>query len=146
MFRIFRGNREKGFTLAEAMLATVVLGIAAAGVLLPFMAGTSLRAEGRHKTLAAKLAADLIEQIVSTDPNQIIAAWDGFNEDPGQVTAAAGNVFTDSAYSLFGRNASCSEVWLAQESDNDEPVFIRATVKVYYNGRETASISRLIAK
>lgn len=37
----------RGFTLAEAMMATVVLGFAAAGVLVPFVSGASVRAEGR---------------------------------------------------------------------------------------------------
>ncbi len=43
---------SRGFTLAEAMMATVVLGIAAAGVLLPFASGAGVRAEGAHEHLA----------------------------------------------------------------------------------------------
>jgi len=59
-------KHRNGFTLAEAMIATVVLGIAAAGVLLPYTVGAAVRAEGTRRTLAAKLAGDLMEEIVST--------------------------------------------------------------------------------
>ena len=41
--------RQRGFTLAEAMLATVVLGIAAAGILLPFTSGATVQAEGMRQ-------------------------------------------------------------------------------------------------
>ena len=42
----------RGFTLAEAMIAVMVLGIAAASVLLPFVSGAAVRAEGINRTLA----------------------------------------------------------------------------------------------
>jgi len=58
-------TKRKGFTLAEAMIATVVLGIAAAGLLLPFTSGAAVRVEGMRRTLGAKLAADLMEEIIS---------------------------------------------------------------------------------
>ena len=45
-------------------MATVVLGIAAAGVLLPFVSGAAVQAEGAHRTLAAKLASDLMEEFI----------------------------------------------------------------------------------
>jgi prepilin-type N-terminal cleavage/methylation domain-containing protein len=147
MKRMWR-KKAKGFTLAEAMIATVVLAIAAAGVLMPFVAGSSVRVEGQRRTLAAKLAGDLMEQIiytVKTDPNEIVIPW-SYSETQGQVTGVTGEVFSDPAYSHYSREALCEDVWLAQESGDDEPLFIRITVKVYYNGRETVSISRLISK
>jgi type II secretory pathway pseudopilin PulG len=140
------GKKAGGFTLAEAMIATVVLGIAAAGVLMPFVAGARARAEGQRRTLGAKLAADLMEQIVNADANDIIATWGTYSEDEGNVTDMTGAVFTDSVYDNYSRQAQCVEVWMDQESSDDTPIFIRATVKVYYLGAETASVSRLIAK
>lgn len=139
-------KNAKGFTLAEAMVATVILGIAAAGVLMPFVAGTSVRIEGQRRTLAAKLAGDLMEQIIfKIARDEIVPPWD-YSESQGQVTDVSGAIFSDPAYSNYSRQASCVEVHLAQESGDDEPLFIRATVQVYYNGREITSISRLIAK
>jgi len=139
-------GRVKGFTLAEAMIATVVLGIAAAGVLMPFVAGARSRAEGQRRTLAAKLASDLTEQIVNTDPNEIVTSWGVYNEDQGDVTDMTGTVFTDSAYANYSRTADCVEVWVDQESSDEPPIFIWVKVKVYYRGTELVSISRLISK
>ncbi len=140
MFFTARTNNAKGFTLAEAMIATVVLSIATAGVLMPFVAGASIRAEGQRLTFAAKLAADLMEQIISDPQN---SKWISYNELQGQIKDASGNVFTDSVYSQYGRQASCVDGYSGEDS---QPIFIVATVRVSYRGKEIASISRLIAK
>jgi type II secretory pathway pseudopilin PulG len=138
------GNRS-GFSLAEAMLATVVLGIAAAGVLLPFTSGASVRAEGTRRTLAAKLAGDLMEEIINTDFDSIFEQYN-YTEPEGQVKDATDAVFTDDNYAGFSRVVSCEYVYVPQESRAVEPKFIRATVRVNYNGREVAIINRLISK
>ena len=137
---------EKGFTLAEAMLATVLLSIAAAGILMPFVAGASARAEGQRLTLGARLAEDLIERIVATDFDSIISNYGVYSEAQGQIKDMTGAVFTDSVYKQYSREASCVYVYVGTESGTDDPIFIRATVKVYYQGREVASVSRLIAE
>ncbi len=126
-------------------MATVVLGIAAAGVLLPFASGAALRAEGTCRTLAAKLAGDLMEQIVNTPFDQIIASYDGYTEPQGQVKDASGAVFTDSYYADFSRDVSCEYVYMPQESGDGDPVFIRIIVRVYYRGGEIITISRLVS-
>jgi hypothetical protein len=142
--KIKRPNRS-GFSLAEAMLATVVLGIAAAGVLLPFTSGASVRAEGMRRTLAAKLAGDLMEEIINTEFDSIIAQYN-YTEPEGQVKDAMGVVFTDDNYAGFGREVSCEYVYVPQESGVAASKFIRATVRVNCNGREVAIINRLISK
>jgi len=139
-------KNRKGFSLAEAMMATVVLAIAAAGVLLPFTSGARLRAQGMRRTLAGKLASDLMEQIVNTSFDQIVAAYDGYSEPQGQVKDAGGTTFTDSNYANFSRQASCEYVYMPQESGATEPKFIRAAVRVYYRGSLLADISRLISQ
>jgi hypothetical protein len=53
-------------------MATVVLGIAAVGVLLPFTSGVSIRAEGERRTLGAKLASDLMERFVNTSFDELV--------------------------------------------------------------------------
>ncbi|MHC4259265.1 MAG: type IV pilus modification PilV family protein [Planctomycetota bacterium] len=141
-------NRNKilaGFSLAEAMLATVILSIAAAGVLLPFTGGARIRAEGVHRTLAAELSADLMEQIVNTPFTQIVASYDGYVEPQGQVKDAEGTVFVDTRYANFSREASCEYVYMPQENGTTDPRFVRATIRVYYNGTQIAIIRRLIA-
>ena len=143
-----RGFRNrKGFSLAEAMIATVVLGVAVSGVLLPFSSGAAARAEGMHRTLAAKLASDLMEQkIINTPFAEVTANYDGYVEAQGQVKDASGVVFSDSNYANFSRQVSCEYVYVPQESGKAEAKFICVTVSVYYKGREIAIISRLIGE
>jgi len=137
---------RNGFTLAEAMMATVVLGIAAAGVLLPFMSGAAVRVEGTRGTLAAKLAGDLMEEIVNTPFEQIIGEYDGYAEPQGQVKDASGTVFNDLNYANFSRDVSCEYVVMPGESGDGDLKFIRIIVRVFYSGREIAAISRLVSK
>jgi len=127
-------------------MATVVLGIAAAGILSPFMSGAMVRAEGMHRTLGAKLAGDLMEEIVKTPFDQIVATYDGYTESEGQVKDAGGTVFTDLNYANFSRDVSCNYVYVPQESGTMQAGFILATVRVHYNGIEVAVINRLISK
>lgn len=144
--KIFIRHKFGGFSLAEAMMATVVLGIAAAGVLLPFTSGAAVRAEGMHRTLGAKLAGELIEQIISTPFNQIVAQYNGYTEPEVQVKDAGGVVFTDPKYDNFSRNVNCEYVYVPQQGGATQPIFIRVTVQVYYNNKQVASINRLVSK
>jgi prepilin-type N-terminal cleavage/methylation domain-containing protein len=138
--------KRRGFTLAEAMIAVVVLSIAAAGVLLPFSSGAAVRADGMRRTLSAKLASDLIEKIINTPFDQIVDTYDGYSEPQGQVKDASGTVFTDSNYINFSRSVSCEYVYVPQESRTTSPIYILITVQVRYNGKQMASISRLISE
>ncbi len=138
-------TKRKGFSLAEAMMATVVLGIAAAGVLLPFTSGAGVRAEGMRRTLASRMAGDLMEKIIGTPFEGILSSYDGYAEAQGQVKDAAGVIFTDANYANFSRDVSCSYVYMPQEDGSGEPKFIRATVRVYYRGKPIAIINRLIS-
>ncbi len=127
-------------------MATVVLSIASAGVLLPFTSGEAVRVEGARRTLAAKLAGDLTEQIITTGFDRIVADYDGYVETQGGVKDVSGAVFTDSNYAKFSRAASCAYVYMPQESGAVSPQFILITVRVYYSGREIATVNRLVAK
>jgi Tfp pilus assembly protein PilV len=137
---------EVAFSLAEAMIATAVLAVAAAGVLLPFASGAAVRAEGMRRTLAAKLAADLTEQIISTPFEDIVDNFNGYTELQGQVKDSSGAVFTSSNYANFSRDASCQYFYVPQESGAAQSKFILTTVRVYYDGRQIAAINRLITK
>ncbi len=137
---------RRGFTLAEAMMAMVVLGIAATGMLLPFTSGAAVRAEGMRITLGAKLASNLMEKIVNTPFDQIVADYDGYSEAEGLVKDAGGAVFTDSYYVRFSRDSSCDYVYVPQESGSGTSKFILVTVRVYYNGKKIAAINRLVGE
>jgi prepilin-type N-terminal cleavage/methylation domain-containing protein len=139
-------KRNNGFTLAEAMMATVVLSIVSVAVLVPFITGARVQAEGYRRTLAAKLAGELIELIIIEDFDNIVAKYDGYTESTGQVKDISGSIYSDTAYDNFSRKAECVYVYLNEESGNDEPLFIRVTVTVEYMGAEIAKISRLVSK
>jgi len=134
-----------GFTLAEAMMAVVLLGVAAAGLLLPFSSGARLRSEGTRRTLGAKLASHLMEQIVDTPFDQIMD-YDGYTEPEGQVKDAAGGTFADVNYAKFSRDVSCTYAYVPQEKGTAEPVFIRVTVRAYWDGKDVATVHRLVSK
>jgi prepilin-type N-terminal cleavage/methylation domain-containing protein len=140
--RVFK--KCKGFSLAESMMATIVLGIAAAGVLLPFTTGARVQVEGTRRTLAAKLAGDLMEEVVNTPFDQIIANYN-YSEAEGQIKDASGAVFGDSNYFRFSREVSSELVYVIQQDGTKAPNFIKVTVCVYYVGVETAIINRLIS-
>jgi len=139
-------KNAKAFTLAEAMIATVVLGIAAAGVLLPFTSGAAVQAEGMRRTLGAKLASDLMQKIVNTPFNQIVAGYGAFSEAQGQVKDAGEVVFTDSNYTMLSRDSICDYVYVPQESGTGVAKFILVTVRVYYSGKEIAIINRYVSE
>lgn len=132
------GRSRPGFTLLEATLAMVLLGLAAAGVLLPFAHGATAQAEGSHRTLGAMLANDLIERVAATPFDDIVALYN-YSESQGQIKDASGAALTDSTYANFSRQVDC--VW-----DSTQDFFIVATVRVYYKGQEVAAIHRLISR
>ena len=155
-----------GFTLAEAMMAVVVLGIAAASVLIPFISGAAVRAEGVNRTLAARLASDLMEQILQLpfhDPDDEtsyslgpesgdfdnIDDYHGYTELQGQVKDVNGTVFDDSNYAMFSRNVTCEYVYVPPQPAESDPAkceFIRIIVQVSHNGKQTANIVRLVSE
>ena len=138
-----RGNG--GFTLAEATVAMVLLGIAAAGVLLPYASGASVQAEGGHRTLGAVLANALIEQINATAYESIVATYN-YTEAQGQLKDASGTTLTDAMYANFSREVTSQYVRVPQQSDALATTFILATVNVFYQGRSVATINRLISE
>ena len=137
---------RRGYTLAEALITVVVLGIAAAGVLLPFSSGAAVQAEGVHRTLGTKLASDLMEKIIREPFDRIVGLYDGYAELQGQVRDAYGAIFADSNYANFSRDVSCAYVYVPQESGATEPKFIRVTVRVCYSGKQSVNTNRLISK
>ena len=131
-----RRENRKGFTLTEAMIAMVVLSIAASGILLPFAAGASAQMEGARRTLATKLASDMMEKVISSDYEDI---WEysGYIESEGSMTDANGNFLDDPMYSDFRRVVICDPATLGDVSHQ------LVTVIVYYKSEETATLTTL---
>lgn len=132
-----RYNR-KGFTLAEAMIAVVLLAFAASAVSMPFVAGAASRAEGARRTLAAKLAQDRLEQIINTDYDQIFWMYEGWPEFQGCLEDGNGGFLTDPIYLKFFRYSNVvpfrvSNGILVQVMPGDDSDFSLITVSVSYD-------------
>jgi prepilin-type N-terminal cleavage/methylation domain-containing protein len=140
-----RTTFRRGFTLAEATLAMVLLGIAAAGVLLPFASGASVQAEGLHRTLGAVLANSLIEQVAATSFDAIVGTYN-YTESEGQLKDAGGVIMTDSLYANFSRQVSCQYVRVPQQGTAAAANFVLATVQVRYRGQTIVTINRLMSQ
>jgi len=139
------GGARRGFTLAEATIAMVLLSIAAGGVLLPYASGASVKAEGMHRTLAALLANDLIEQVAATPFDSIVTTYN-YTESQGALKDSNGSTLTDSMYANFSRSVVSQYVRVPQQSDTMATTFILATVKVFYQGRTIVTLNRLISE
>ncbi len=129
-------------------MAILLLGLAAAGVLLPFSGGAAVQAEGARITLAAKLAGDLMERIIATPFNQIVELDDGTTrtEAQGQVTDAQGVKFTDPMYANFSREVTYRYRYPDGVQYSAVPDFVLVTVQVHYQGRDSATLNRLISR
>ena len=134
---------KKGFTLAEALMAMVVLLIAAAGLIIPFSSAAAVQSEGTNRTLGAKLASDLVEKIITTNFDQMVDAYNGYSESAGQVEDSNEEIFSDSMYAKFSRTAVCEYIYVSSQAGIVDHNFIRITVRVYYDGREVAELVRL---
>lgn len=138
--------KNNGFTLAEALVALVIFMIAVSGLLLPFASSAAVQQQGCNQTLAAKLAADLMEQIIATDFSQIVSTYGSYTESKGHIKSAAGTDLTDSIYAPLSRKASCVYVYMPQQISYGSPNFIRITVSVYQDNTKLAEIIRLKSK
>lgn len=140
------GNNRKGFSLAECMMAMVVLSVAATGVLIPFSSAASVHAAGMRKTLASKVASDLVEEICATDYDSIISTWGAYSEGQGHVKYAGGmSEFTDDAYEFFSRSSVCTTASIGSGNDGTT-LGIWVTVSVGYHGNEIVRLSTLVSK
>lgn len=131
-----RGRNTTGFTLLESLMAMVILGLAAAGVLLPFVSAAEVQKEATRQVMAAKLASDKLEEIHDA-AYEDIPDYAG-TEIQGQVKNAFGINFSDPVYSRFGRSVTCQTATVAGAD------LIWVTVTVTWDGREMIQLSSLI--
>jgi prepilin-type N-terminal cleavage/methylation domain-containing protein len=137
---------RKGFTLVEAMMALVVLTVSASAVVLPYSSGAAVLAEGSRRTLAAKLAGDLLDEIAVTDYSDIMSVYGSYSESQGNIfKAGSWDTFDNEIYSNFSRTTVC-KYYTIGSGRNITPMGIKVTVTVSYDGRQLASISTLVAK
>jgi Tfp pilus assembly protein PilV len=141
-------KKYKGFTLAEAMAAMVILFVAAAAVTLPFISSASVRQESACRTLASRLAADKIEEIVAGYDSGTYQDGYTYTESAGQVENAVGEIFADPMYQNFSRQVTCTNMTLADVDLLSATVagdnLLWVSVKVSYNGTDVITLGTLV--
>lgn len=126
--------------MLEATIAMIILAVAAAGILLPFSNAAAVQTEGARQTVAANLASELMEKALMTDPNLLIATYDGYTESEGAMLDTAGNPLTDTIYDGFSRSVSCQPATVASVD------LVAVTVSVAYLNNEMTYVTTLVCK
>ena len=152
-----------GFTLAEALLAAVVLAVAVAAVTVPFSAAARTEQADGRRTLAVSLAREMMEEILtkpfgdpqgSSDPGpepgevsrglfDNIDDYDGYTEAPGGIESFDGEVIDVPEAVGLSRHVSATYVHVSGQNPGDDPTFIRVDVEVRYRGQPVVALSRL---
>ncbi len=134
---------KRGFTLMEAMLASVILVVAAAAILVSFTAGATSGIYSERLGLAYNLASNLMEEIFASDYDKIIVNYDGYMESVGAIKNANGDVIESPEYANFSRSVACREIYLEDQDALSLPPVILVDVTVAYNGRELVELKGL---
>lgn len=158
-----RKNHNRAFTLAEALLAAVVLAMTITAITMPFTAGAqNEQAEGR-RAMAMSLAQALMEEILAKPfhdagrtfvpgpgPGETtrseftnMDAYDGYHEAPGEIKTMDGELVTDPAAYDLSREVSADYVYVSGQDTSEDPTFIRITVTVKYRGLTLIRLERL---
>lgn len=157
---------ERGFTLAESLLASAILAMAVTATTLPFTAGAGNEQHDARLSVAVSLAQEILEEILSRsfeDPqgasqlgpevaeNQAdrttldnLDDYDGLVESSGNITDMAGVRMTDPIAEGLSRSVSAAYVYLSGQDVTLAPSFIRITVEVKYNGESLVKLVRLV--
>lgn len=74
-------------------MATVILAVAASGILMSFAAASSVQTQANRQVIASRLAADLLEEIAGMDYTDIKTAYVGktITEAAGSLKDGTGN-------------------------------------------------------
>lgn len=136
--------KNTGFTMIEATIAMVILAVAAAGILLPFGLAAASQDEAAKQVLAANLGTELMEKVLMTEPNAIVATYEANGYPPegeGAMLDAAGATYTGSAYAKFSRSVQCASATI---TDAPKVPMVVVTVVVNYDGREMTRLMTMV--
>mgnify|MGYP006287568951 CR=1 FL=1 len=159
----------RGFSLLEAMMAVVLVGLFASAMLLPYTYGARAQQEGNDRTTAVQLASDLMERVIclpfrdidgdSQDPgpdpgeNSVPASFDniddyhGYTEQVGEMLNMKMEVMDNSKYAFFSRSVSCEYTdTIPPQACSSDCRYIQVTVTVYKNGKKLAGLEKLVSR
>lgn len=159
-----RQRHRRAFTLAEALIASMILGILAAAAAHALYASTRQAYEAALSRMAASLVEDLLDEIVRlpyADPNGTsspgpeagesnrtlfdnVDDYHGYAESAGSAVDAAGIAYP-SEYAPLARSVSVTATTLEVPGFSTGVVGVTVTVSVTSEGRNLASGTRFVA-
>lgn len=153
-----------GFTLLEALLASGVLAMAVAAILMPFTAGAHNEQNDARATLAVALAQEMMEEVLSQpfkvdkqgevlgpEPGEnkrtkfdTIDDYHGYTELDGEIVSLDERTVSEPAVVGLSRHVAVSYVYVAGQDTGGPPTFLRVTVEVKYRNQPLVTLSRLV--
>ena len=123
-------NRERGFTIIEALVAQVILITVALAIWSVFIAGSRYNAESEDRTIAANIAQLKMEEIMNTPFRYIVAdhpagetRFDSLTqEEPYWVLGTTGN------WMLSLSDGRCTISYPGPDGADSDPLEIRITI------------------
>ena len=159
-------GRAAGFTLAESLLAAVLLLAAISAIVLPFAAGARAEQADARMCLAVNLAQGMMEEILAKpfdDPQGASTPgpetgetrrsrfdnmddYHGYAESAGQIADANGVVIRTAVSGDLSRWVSAQYVYVSGQDTGQPATFVRVTVTVAYKGAVLVQLTRLVYK
>lgn len=161
-----RAQFETGFTLLEALLASVVLAMAVGAMTMPFVAGARNEQDDARRTLAVALAQEMMEEVLAKpfeDDDEVahlavgpdagerdrsdfdnMDDYDAYEEAAGAIANLDGQVIQDAAAAGLSRHVTASYVYVTGQTTENDPNFLRATVEIRHDGQTIVRLARLV--
>lgn len=150
---------RRGFTLLEALLASVLLASVIVSITTPFTAGAWQTLQDRKSTIAVALAQEMMEEILSicNQPQMTVDQgvvprptfttplhYDNYIENDGAIRNSRGSIITDPLASGLSRHVNVEYVTVANQRAEDHQAFISISVVVKQYGQPAVSLTRLV--
>ena len=156
-----------GFTLVEALLATMVLAIVSASAALPFVAGVHQAQEAARLEQAVALGQALMEEILTRpllDPTgrgatpgpesgesarnlfDNIDDFHGFSEQATGLRDYKNTAITDAALADYWRDATVQYVTFANQQTTDTNSYAKIIVRVWDGTANVVTVARIAAR
>jgi len=132
------GLGRGGFTLLEALIASVVLALIVLAVAAAVTGGQQSSYEGRKMVLAAMAGDDLLSDL-SALPFDELGAFDGYTQAVGSIATVAGRPYPAS-YTPLGRRVVVEQVRLLEPETGARIDGKRLVVEVFDAQRVVASV------
>jgi len=142
---------QKGFSLAEAILAMFVLLIGVLAVLQLFPAGIKLSAASRYKTIAANVAQAKMEEIYSLPYDELISTRISDGSPQRINTDPTSPYYGKSQYDRFKRSVTVQSIngQLTPVADAQDDDMTQIIVRVYWtenNQQKKVELATIISK